>query len=310
MKIGPIMRRWTDGVRGVYLRLAASGVAPALFSLPKRPDRTCLRLPDGALTLEIVTHCWRYSHLLAYQLSSLVLHPPTRLTARVTVFHSEEDHRTIELLDFFSRFEVPGVSWNWQRLERSRLMRRAIGRNQAALATTADWVWFTDCDVVFHEGCLDALADQLRGRRSALVFPQEERCTSLLVESDPMLTLARQGHGLLEIDPSRFAVVYRRSRATGPLQIAHGDVARSHGYCDCLNYYQAPRDRWCKCHEDRAFRWLLGTQGEAIEVPGVYRIRHSVKGRDRTAEGSRIRRNYRRAKSWLRDHLNGRRTAA
>ena len=36
---------------------------------------------------------------------------------------------------------------------------------------------------------------------------------------------------------------------------------------------------FAKCHEDTAFRWLLGTQGSPVPVPGVARIRHQAKGR-------------------------------
>jgi hypothetical protein len=69
------------------------------------------------------------------------------------------------------------------------------------------------------------------------------------------------------------------SRATGPLQITHGDVARRTGYCNAIKHYQRPVNRWQKTYEDRAFRWLLRTQGTPADVPGVYRIKHISKGR-------------------------------
>jgi hypothetical protein len=69
--------------------------------------------------------------------------------------------------------------------------------------------------------------------------------------------------------------------------------------------YQRPAARWAKAHEDRAFRWLLRTQGEALDVPGVYRIRHLSKGR---YQGSRIsnllRTTVRRLQSWWRDRAD------
>lgn len=298
--------RWANRIHSLYLQLAASGMLPPPRGLPQRPGPDRLAVSNHGLTLEIVTHCWQYAPLLAYQLSSFVLYPPKNLSVQVTVFHSLEDDATCELLARFSGYEVPGIRWNWAVLDTPHLMRRAIGRNLAALATTANWVWFTDCDVIFHEGCLDGLADQLRGCRSILVYPREERCTSMLPESDPMLTLPRHHIGLLEIAPSRFAV-HQRDRATGPLQIVHGDVARSHGYCGCLVYYQRPQPNWCKCYEDRAYRWLLGTEGDGLAIPGVYRIRHARKGHDRTERGNWIRRHFRRLKSWRRERkLHGR----
>ena len=263
--------------REILFRIAASGYVPASLYLREVPDRKSLAARTGLLSLEIVSHCWNYSHLLAYQLSSLVLHPPTRLAVKMTVFYSGEDPGTVALLEFFDRQVVPGVKWNWQKLPTPELMRRAIGRNRAARASRADWVWFTDCDVVFYRGCLDALAASLQGRQDPLVFPEEEQCTGLLRENHPILSAAT-GPRIVDIDPSDFSPK-RLNEAKGPMQITHGDVARACGYCEELAVYQEPSERWRKNHEDRAFRWLLRTKGVGINVPGVYRLRHLDKGR-------------------------------
>jgi hypothetical protein len=284
----------------LFFRLAAGGAVPARWFERGLPPPEARAARTGHLTLEIVSHCWNYSHFLAYQLSSLVNFPPTWLSVTMTVFYSPEDRRTASLLAFFEKIEVPGVTWNWQPLPKDRLFRRAIGRNQAALATQADWVWFTDCDLMFRDGCLDVLADQLQGRRDALLYPREERCTSLLADDDPMLSASHRQPQVLDIDASQFATQYP-SRATGPLQIAHGDVCRAVGYCNALKFYQEPSDSWCKAHEDRAFRWLLGTQGTPLDIPGVYRIKHVYKGRyTGNAATTRARSGVRRVQSWLR----------
>jgi hypothetical protein len=269
-----------DVVELWYLRLAAGGLVPARWYRPCVPPEPARAAKRGFLRLEIVSHCWRYAHLLAYQLSSLVLHPPARLAVTMTVFHAAEDEATVALLADFGARRVPNVSWNWRALDRGRLFRRGIGRNLAARATAADWIWFTDCDLLFHAGCLDGLAEALQGRRDALVFPREEAVSALLDAHDPLLERGRAGPMPVDIDPARFQR-QARDRATGPLQIAHGDVARACGYCGQLRVYQKPSPVWTKCTEDRAFRWLLGTQGEPVDVPGVYRIRHASKGRYR-----------------------------
>lgn len=249
----------------------------ALPSVEQRAART------GRLRVEVVSHCWRYAHLLAYQLSSLVKFPPRDVDVTMTVYHATEDERTVALLEYFGAIAVPHVRWNWQVLPPERLFRRAIGRNLAALASRADWVWFTDCDLMFRAGCLDALNAQLQGRRDALVFPSVERVTDLLTEDDPMLR--QDAPAVVDIDDTAFTAKLP-TRATGPLQITHGDVARALGYCAPIGYYQQPAERWCKAHEDRAHRWLLESQGVPIDVPGVYRIRHLFKGR--YAEGSAV----------------------
>jgi len=161
---------------GLYLRVAATGVIPARWYLPSLPSLDQRAAATGDLKIEIVSHCWNYSHLLARQLSSLVLFPPTRADVTMTVFYSEEDEATVRLLKTFGTREAPGVTWNWNALPKEQLFRRSIGRNKAALQTDADWVWFTDCDLMFRDDCLDVLVEQLQGRRDVLVYPRQERC--------------------------------------------------------------------------------------------------------------------------------------
>ena len=277
-----------DFLRLWYLRLAASGLVPAAWYRPALPVPAGR---EGALSIEIVSHCWNYSHLLVYQLSSLVLHPPRTAKVTMTVFYAEEDAQTRSLLDFIAARDVPNVHWNWQALPRQSLFRRGIGRNQAALDTRADWIWFTDCDLVFGEGCLDGLNQALQGRTERLLYPRVERVTTLLSSDNPLLA-SDSDWRLREISGVDF-IERENSRATGPLQITHGDVARALGYCGQLRLYMEPTDHFAKCHEDRAFRWLLGSQGEAIEVPAVYRIRHADKGRYRSGLLARVRRGIR-----------------
>lgn len=270
--------RWYDSLIDLGLRLAASGCVPARWFRPPLPEVSQRAARTGPLSIEVVSHCWRYAHFLVYQLSSLVQHPPRDARVTMTVYYCEEDRDTADLLAYFGAMEVPGVTWQWRALPRQALFRRAIGRNEAALATQADWVWFTDCDLMFQKGCLDGLVEQLQGRTDALVFPRSERVTPLLADQDPLLNPDLARHRLADVDASRFTEL-PRDRATGPLQITHGDVARAVGYCSRLHYYQRPSPDWCKAREDRAFRWLLGTRGTALDIPGVYRIRHETKGR-------------------------------
>jgi hypothetical protein len=278
----PAQRAW-DAARLAFWRLAAGGWVPARWfnrALPAVDQRAAR---TGRLHVEVVSHCWRYAHLLAYQLSSLVRFPPRDVDVTMTVFHAAEDERTVALLACFGAIAVPHVRWNWQVLPPERLFRRAIGRNLAALASRADWVWFTDCDLMFRAGCLDTLGARLQGRRDALVYPSVERVTDLLTEDDPMLS--HDAPAVVDIDDTAFTAKHP-TRATGPLQITHGDVARALGYCAPIGYYQQPAERWCKAHEDRAHRWLLESQGVPVDVPGVYRIRHLFKGR--YTEGSAV----------------------
>ena len=260
-----------------FFRLAASGWLSPEWYLPQCPTPSELKGRTGKLHIEIVSHCWNYSHFLAYQLSSLVLYPPQNCRVTATVFYCPEDETTAGLLQFFEKLSPPNVDWNWRTLPRRQLFRRGIGRNLAAKATKADWIWFTDCDQLFHRGCLDAINHELQGRSDLLVFPVTVSCTPLLEQNDPMLR-ATTKPALVEINTEDFTP-RSHAKAIGALQIMHGDVARSVGYCESIPFYQQPVDTFQHTYEDRALRWLLRTQGTPIEIPGLYRIEHSAKGR-------------------------------
>ena len=287
-----------------FYRIAAGGLVPARWFEPDLPRPENRAAKTGRLNLEIVSHCWRYSRFLIYQLSSLALFPPDKADVVMTVFYCRDDPETVRTLEFFSERNVENVTWNWRELPEERLFRRSIGRNMAALETDADWVWFTDCDLLFREKCLDSLSEELQGRRSALLFPEKERCTAMLEKENPLLAAGSGAPRILDIDTEIFAANFPR-KATGPLQIVHGDVCRAVGYCRAIPLYQSPSPVWCKAHEDRAFRWLLRSDGVSIPVPGVYRIKHLEKGRyGGDGVRSRLRGGIRILQSKLRDRRN------
>ncbi|MCP4488226.1 MAG: glycosyltransferase family 2 protein [Gammaproteobacteria bacterium] len=270
------MPEWLDVLHNLFFRYADRIVPPKWF-LSRVPSTDEITSYTGRLSIEIVSHCWNYSHLLAYNLSSLINHPPREIDVTMTVFYSPEDQGTVNMLEYFADFEVPGVEWNWRQLPTDQLLRRAIGRNKAARETSANWVWYIDCDLIFHRGCLDSLASSLKGRKDALLYPETEQITSLLEDENPVLNNGRNPE-VIDIDPSLFHIRYI-PRAVGAYQITHGDIARACGYCNNIRVYQTPSRRWRKTYEDRTYRWLLRTQGVAIDIPGIYRIRHIAKGR-------------------------------
>ena len=274
------MSRFSERAVSLFYRLAVSGALPVSWFRDVDPATVVKAKKTGKLKLEIVSHCWRYGHFLNYQLSSLLNHRTEKFDITMTVFHVPDDELVVPVLEYFGRMEIPGITWNWQPLPRNELFRRGIGRNKAAKNTTADWIWFTDADILFHERCLDTLADLLQGRDDGLVHPRIGLGTRLLADDDEILEKGRQGPNVLEIPIEEFAPYGGpRKKAKGPHQITHGDIARACGYCDSIAYYQKPAERWMKTYEDRAFRWLIGTHGTPLDIPNVCQIRHIVKGR-------------------------------
>jgi len=290
-----------NAITRLRLKLLASSRIPAHWFYQQPPERALRASRHGQLHIEIVSHCWQYSRLLAYQLSSLIQHPVHDARITMTVYHARSDEATHQLLNFVGQQAVPNVTWNWQELPPEHLFRRAIGRNLAARQSTADWVWFTDCDLTFQHNCLNSLNDVLQGRQDALVYPNVESKTDVYTEDDLVTNNSLQEPELLFVQPSQF-IAHNITRATGPLQITHGDVARAIGYCNDVPFYQTPSNHWEKAVEDRMFRWLIGSQGVGVDVDGVCRIQHAEKGRYRNDSAmSAWRRRIRQVQHMLRN---------
>ena len=261
-------------------RLAAKSPLPVSWFRSVDPAAVARHKRRGRLHLEIVSHCWRYERFLTYQLSSLVHHPAVELDVTMTVYYCPEDDSTEQVLRYFGGKKVPGLAWSWRPLPKEKLFRRAIGRNHAAKHTGADWIWFTDADIVFQENCLDALAGLLQGRDDALVFPETTFGTALLPDDDPLFGERRDGPALLALPQSAFPLRHGPyAGAKGAFQITHGDIARGCGYCETIPLFQRPANHWRKTYDDSTFRWLVGTPGTPLDLPGVCQIRHIAKGR-------------------------------
>jgi hypothetical protein len=268
-----------DALKGEIIKLFAGGLLPAtlFYKGLKQPP---LKNPknDKALAIEIVSHCWQYAHLLRYQLSSIVLHAPTDIMITMSVYYCESDVKTLQILRYFEQIKKANIRWNWQCFPKEYLFRRSIGRNHAALNTKADWIWFTDCDSIFHHRCFSSLAEHLPQAQSPLVFPLIENRSNPLPAQHNYLNLDSAKATVVDINPEDF-IATPMTRATGPLQIVNGEVARALGYCKQSVVYQKPARHWCKALEDRVYRWFLGTQGIGMPIEGVYRIQHQDKGR-------------------------------
>ncbi|MGJ8669223.1 MAG: glycosyltransferase family 2 protein [Oceanococcus sp.] len=282
-----------DQLRLLWYRLVSGSALPARWIHGDVLQDVEMQARSGRLHIEIVSHCWGYSHMMAYQLSSLLQYTPQNVDITMTMYYCKEDADTVRVLEFFAQQEIANIRWNWQALEKQQLFRRAIGREQASRASKADWIWFADCDLIFGQGCLDGLAAVLQGADDVLVFPGQEMISGLLADDHPMLAKDQEPR-IKGIDPELF-VLAPRARATGAFQIVHGDVARAIGYCGQLAYFMQPVDHWAKTYEDTAFRWLINNQGRAIEMQSLYRIRHQSKGRYRGRALGKLRGEIRRA---------------
>lgn len=235
--------------------------------------RPCIR------RMEIVSHCYHYARLLRYHLSSFALWPPESLEIQVTICFAREDVETVAVLDWFSQVKVPRVTWNWMELPVLELCRRSIGRNRAALASRAEWVWFCDVDHWFTGECWRALA-AMPSPDKKLIFPSHVNFHRWKGLGDARIQAADAHEGLISAPVEEFEPV-RMRRAIGGIQIVKGDVCREGGYLRTHSRWQQPSavPEFQRCKEDTSFRRSLRAPGLGLEIPGVYRIRHSKAGR-------------------------------
>lgn len=224
--------------------------------------------------LEIVPHIWGYARTAAWQLSSLVQFPPKcRVLYRPCVTAEDED--TMRLLRFFCGLPLPPtLAVEPHLMDRRRLMRRCIGRNECFLSSKATVIWASDCDYLCGPGDLDAILERFP-TGAKVAHPDSIHATSW---PDGMAMIeAVKEPAVLEIDLGIFNQV-KHGKPIGGLQFVAGDYARAFGYCaDELGWKRmGAADRWMPTKCDRKYRMKAGGSAP-IPGPLLYRLRHDVR---------------------------------
>ena len=225
--------------------------------------------------LQFVVHCWRYSRVLAYQLSSLILNSTEKWDDVIcTVFYARDDQPTADMLNYF-RSKLSLVAWP---LSLPELQRREIGRNLAARDALGDVVWFTDADYVFGSECLNTLAVLSDDFADDMIYYPRRYMGTITRDIGDAIALKVTGPGLYAVDSTDFEPNII-DRAIGGAQIVTGDTARKHGYCP--NDRPPPTDSpGFFFKSDRWYRHLFKSErGIRIVLPNLYRIRQSVSSR-------------------------------
>jgi hypothetical protein len=158
------------------------------------------------------------------------------------------------------------------------LGRRAIGRNIAALQTSADIVWFSDVDQVYKHGIFDRLAKLEWPDDAVMIYPRQFKIHESHETGDKALARVGGKPQLIDIDESEFADS-SYNRAIGGVQIVKGDFARKYGYLRDSEKWMAPTNcrHFCRCYCDMAYRGFCREHGDIkkVDLPGMYRLRHS-----------------------------------
>lgn len=240
-------------------------------------------------SIEIVSHCYNsdevpiYSSLAQLQFSSLLLNPPS-IDTTISVCYTSEDQLTVEVINWF-RYEIRNIKTLHLKdfcLPKEKLFRRAIGRNIVAKSSSADVIWFVDCDYLFRFTCTLSLAHYYCLKSDCnMVYPEAVNINITHGLGDGYIERASKYLPyIIQIDPDHFTSKKQR-KAIGGIQVVRGDYCREHGYLDGTRWMNPVNTnkgfRSCKC--DVPFRKQVG-KSEAVDIPGVYRVRHSFCGRD------------------------------
>jgi hypothetical protein len=209
----------------------------------------------------------------------LVLHKPEKCNVRVTVLTVNEDQGTHNVIDWGSK---AGIDIQVFLMEPHQIGRRSIGRNWASLLTKANFVWFSDCDQVYRDGVLDKLVELTWPEEAVMIFPQHIHISTKRTGNKILRAVGALPHQI-DIDLSQF-YVRKYFRAIGGVQIVKGDFAREHGYLNGYPRWEKPTDgTFQRCHCDIAYRKACLKHGSIVPVdlPGMYRIQHSIKGKNK-----------------------------
>ncbi len=216
-----------------------------------------------------------FASLLTAQLSSLILWPPKTCRVIFNVVYHPFDVATLNVLDAFwpsrDESEMPDnvTLCRWP-MSKPELFRRGYMRNIICKQTAADLVWLADCDYLWGNGCLDALA-AMTPDIDRLVWPHRYMIHKDHATGDAEIARITPG----EVFTPDLTLFRRTSSgfAIGGMQILPRDVARL-GYLDGTKWSKpAEGATRFSYQEDRRYR---GGPRKAIELPGVYRFRHSV----------------------------------
>jgi len=243
------------------------------------------RQKEHLLRVEIVSHCYaaelpQYAAMLAYQASSLVLHKPKKCKVCLSVCVWEDQEE--ETFDLHARkalaWAMLHIPCKIIRMKRNEIGRRCIGRNHAALHTSADYVWFADVDQVFRDGILDQLISMPWPENASMIYPREIKIHQDWVTGDKRTaSVDLDDLQLIDTDPTEF-VPKRYRTAIGGVQIVRGDFARKHGYLNTIpKWHRTTEELFKNFYDDVVYRRYCAELGlvVGVDLPGLYRLRHT-----------------------------------
>ena len=123
-----------------------------------------IELPDlsnRTVNIEICIHCFRYQRRLSWMLSSILQQTGDVPNILVNISHTDDDGTptTEEVCNFF---RAKGLNIKETKVTMEEVPNRAIARNKQATETTADFILFSDSDIVYDPLFFDDLQKKLK----------------------------------------------------------------------------------------------------------------------------------------------------
>ncbi len=260
-------------------------------------------------SLDIVVHCWaadlpHYAAMLREQIRSLFQHKPADCDVQLIVGCANEDANTREMLYQFTagqtgattafdsgpavchHYYLHGITLCEVVMPKGELFRRAILRHKWTQRSEADVLWFADCDYTVGEGTLAAICARVQ-RTDGLCFPREYYIHNDHATGDRAVASGK-------IDLSEFRQT-RAKRAIGGIQIIGAEVAKKIGYLGHgrrKSKWQEPEDPSVpfRCFRDDSTwrRLMFPDGGREIEVPNLFRLRHSIGAEGSKGPGNKV----------------------
>jgi glycosyltransferase involved in cell wall biosynthesis len=240
-------------------------------------------IPDDIkLSMEICIHCNFYQKRLTWMLSSLLEQKGSIPHIIINISHTDNDGSptTSNVCDFFRDKGLNIVETN---VTQEEVSNRAIARNRQATNTKADWILFSDSDIVFDPMFFDDLQRKLRKelRDIKLVMGADRHslndqfCIKYFSEEDKRI------YPCIIENPSeiasKFPVKYKHGKDTcaGYFQLINGNVLR--GKCKG-KITDNPKDHWRNTRGDRCLRVRAGGRYGIPDTKPIYHLNHDRMG--------------------------------
>jgi len=238
-------------------------------------------LPEK-LTIEICIHCFNYQKRLNWMLTSILQQKGNIPNIIVNISHCPNNgNPTTESV--INLFREKGLSIKETMLTEKEMSNRAIARNKQATETTADYILFSDSDLVYDEYFFEDLQKNIKEKyRDINVVMGADRyslddqfCIKMFEEDKRQYPCIIEDVAKLV---STWKVKWKRGKGTAPgfFQLVKVKVLKEKG--GGLVTGRA-KDHWRRTIADRALRVRLGGR-VGIETRNFFHLNHDRLGPD------------------------------